>query len=98
MSRNIFATDARSLGDFERCGCTYHKIDENEYVMVWEMSKNGKPYGYEVWKFKGYKNPDGKVVWAKPSDEDFGSYGWYCGTKAQALAKAEDIYNNKNED
>lgn len=47
--------------------------------------------GYEVWKPKWFKNSDGTVVWAKPCDEDFGTYGWYCMNEAAKDIRIQKI-------
>lgn len=90
IMKSVYYTDARSIKDFKRVGYNYSKIEESESWMVWEMSRGGKPYGWEVWKSKMKKNPDGSRVWAKPSDEDFGVYGWYCTSK-EAVEKRKKM-------
>lgn len=40
------------------------------------MAKEGKVKEYEIWRGKRAKQPDGTEVFIKPSDGDFGSYGW----------------------
>lgn len=75
--KEVFKTDARELKEFGRIGYHYTKIEETDTYMVWELTKDNKSYGYEIWKFKKAKNPDGQIVWAKPSDEEFGKYAWY---------------------
>ena len=73
----FFATDYRSIDNFKRCNYDYTKVSQDEKWMVWRLSKNGEYRGYELWKRKNVKNPDGSIVWAAPSDEQFGRYGWY---------------------
>lgn len=78
--KKIFATDVRGLESFSRVGYVYKKMWQTDKWMLWSMTKerddNGVPK-YELWKYKRYVNPDGAEVWAKPCDEDFGTYGWY---------------------
>lgn len=85
----IFKTDVRTINEFDRVGYHYTKIESNDSYMIWEMSKEGKCYGYELWKPKWKKNPDGTKVWAKPSDEDFGTYGWYNTNIERLRSKIE---------
>lgn len=92
--KKLFATDVSTLEEFDRFGYHYTKIESGENYCVWKMSTGG----YELWKRKKHKNPDGTIVWAKPSDEDFGTYGWYYPTltekfykkKAELIAGKED--------
>lgn len=74
--KNIFYTDVRELKEFSRCGYNYSKIEEGEDYMIWKMEKDNI-VGYELWRPKWRKNPDGSKVWVKLSDEDFGTCGWY---------------------
>lgn len=73
--------DISTIDSFNRAGYTYRKVDRGNGYSVWSVSKdfNGvsKDLGYEVWRDRPVKNPDGSIVIAKPSDEDFGSYAWY---------------------
>lgn len=87
----VYFTDARSIKSFGRIGYVYTKIEESENWMVWELSRDGKVYGWEVWKPKLRKNPDGNRVWAKIADEDFGIYGWYCTSKDSVEKKKREI-------
>lgn len=96
--KQIYATDARELKEFNRLGYHYTKIEETEDYMVWEMEQEGKTVGYEVWKRKNYRNPDGNVIWAKPSDEDFGRYGWYTPIKSRVQTIIETRLNQYEEE
>lgn len=73
----FFATDYSKIDHFKRCGYDYTKVSSDDKWMVWKMTSDGQSYGFELWKRKNVKNPDGSIVWAAPSDEDFGIYGWY---------------------
>lgn len=89
--------DARNIDSFRRCGYDYKKVEQTDYYMVWSMTKYDDDthtlhrYGYEVWRPKWFKNSDGTVVWAKPSDEDFGTYGWYCPTVEQKDIRIQKV-------
>lgn len=71
--------DIRDKAHFRRIGYDYYRVyfDAVRHIAVYEMSKDGKHKGYEVIKGKKYKNPDGTIVFTYPSDEDFGTHGWY---------------------
>lgn len=77
--------DYRMIDCFKRCGYHYTKVEMDDKWMVWKMERNGQSYGYELWKRINVTNPDGSVVWRAPSDEDFGTYGWYIYFK-------DDVY------
>lgn len=81
----IFAKDIEERLEFDRCGYHYVNIclDKEKKAGIWELRRDNKCYGFEVVKGKKHKNPDGSVVYAYPSDESFGKYGWYlCGRNA----------------
>lgn len=75
----IFAKDIEERLEFDRCGYHYVNIclDTEKKAGIWELRKDNKCYGFEVVKGKKHKNSDGSVVYAYPSDEQFGTYGWY---------------------
>lgn len=66
-----------------RNGYTYTRIAYEYDWMVWKMSKDNddNESRFELWKRKDYKNPDGTIAWRSPSDEEFGTYGWYIHLK-----------------
>ena len=78
--------DISEKKEFDRNGYHYEQIlaDEEYKVYLYKMTPiewEKKYYQYELVKGKRYKNPDNTIVYAYPSDEDFGTYGWYiCGT------------------
>lgn len=92
---NIVLTDARSITDFTRIGIAYHKVEETEKYMVWEMRRGEKLIGWEVWKPKWRKNPDGTRVWAKVGDEEFGVFGWYCTNEAAVERRKKLLEENE---
>lgn len=77
--KSFIKKDLTERFDFTRAG--YRTIcicyDKENHKGIWELRKDGSCRGYEVIKGKKHKNPDGSVVYAYPSDEQFGSYGWY---------------------
>lgn len=81
-----FRKDISDKKEFDRNGYHYTQIlaDDEKKVYLYEMTpiEWEKKYDqYELVKGKRYKNPDGEIVYIYPSDEDFGTYGWYiCGT------------------
>lgn len=72
-------TDIKDKTHFRRIGYDYYRVylDDERHIAVYEMEREGMHHGYEVIKGKKYKNPDGSIVYTYPSDEDFGTYGWY---------------------
>lgn len=94
--KEIYSKDLKEKKKFRRVGYDYSNIYLNNttHCGVWELSREGKIYGYEVVKGRKYKNPDGNIVYTYPSDEDFGAYGWYiCGKDAliKSMRKVKDI-------
>lgn len=81
--------DARDIQEFDRAGYHYRKVEGNEEYILWKMEREGISYSnYELWLRINAKNPDGSVVWRKPSDEDFGRYAWYiCGNEEKCQMK-----------
>lgn len=73
----IFRIDVRELDSFSRIGYEYVKMWQTEKWMLWKMDSGDGIPRYELWKFKKHVNPDGKEIWRKPGDEDFGNFGWY---------------------
>ena len=78
-----FSKDFRNSEAFKRNGYTYKRKAYEYDWMVWKMSKDNddNESRFELWKRKDYKNPDGSIIWASPSDEEFGQYGWYIHLK-----------------
>lgn len=80
-----YRKDLTEMFEFDRCGYHYVNIcyDKDNHKGIWEMRKGDRSYGFEVVRGKKYKNPDGNIVYIYPSDEQFGTYGWYlCGRNA----------------
>lgn len=74
----------------------YTKVEMDDKWMVWKMERDGQSYGYELWKYKKYINPDGNVIWCCPCDEDFGRYGWYIyfNNDDACLRRIEELKKN----
>lgn len=93
---NIFSKDYSKINEFERIGYTYRKIYEDSDYIVWSMEMEGAKYfRCEVWKKSWRKQPDGSLYLHGPSDEEFGTSGWYfVGSKEKvknAVAKQFQI-------
>lgn len=76
----IVTKDVRDYDTFNRQGFNYQKIEMTDNYSVWEIFKDGVSVGFEVWKNKYSK---GKIV--RPSDEDFGRYGWYFPKRSERM-------------
>lgn len=90
---NTFRKDIKDRLEFRRIGYQYVNValDNEKHKGIWEMRKKGKPLSYEVIKGVKKKNPDGNYVWVYPSDEQFGTYGWYVN-RPDAWKRAQEIY------
>ena len=81
----IRRNDISEKKTFERNGYRYDQVlaDHDKHLYLYKMTplKWEQTYPqYELVKGKKYKNPDGSIVHVYPSDEDFGTFGWYiCG-------------------
>ena len=80
----IFKTDIKDKNEFNRIGYHYTKVyaDDENHIYVFRMKHNDKklemPYSeYELVKGVKVKNPDGNYVYRYPSDEEFGTSGWF---------------------
>lgn len=87
----IFKNDINTYDTFRRDGYDYEKVECNDKYSIWEVFSNGVSKGFEVWKPKKHKNPDGNIVIVRPSDEDFGRYGWYYPIRSKSME--ERIYS-----
>lgn len=93
--KKIFATDIKDISTFERAGYRYEKLweDTERHLVIWGMNyKEGSRYNnFELWLGKKTTNPDGKVVYCKPKDEDWGAYGWsYYGSKEWCFERMQE--------
>lgn len=86
--KEIKRTDIKDKKEFNRIGYHYTRIweDNTSRIYVYRMHHIEKElpyYQYEV--VKGVKK---NGVYAYPSDEEFGLYGWYiCGTAENCSLK-----------
>ena len=78
---SIVAKDISEKMRFSRCGYDYECLYYNQdfHCGVWKMKSKGtgRFCGYEVVRGFRYKQPDGSIVYRYPSDEQFGTYGFY---------------------
>lgn len=101
----IFKTDITEKREFTRINHSYKMIasDEQNHIYLFEITPLEWEKSYEQFELvKGVKvkNPDGRVVYRYPSDEQFGQYGWYiCGTLGKCIRdinnKYEELTGNK---
>lgn len=77
----VFSKDISEKKEFDRIGYHYERIFyyAPAHCCVYRMTRkeDGRFSGYEVVRGKRRLNPDGMVVYNYPSDEDFGTYGFY---------------------
>lgn len=88
----IFGTDISEKKEFDRIGIHYKQVyaDDINHIYLYQM--DNRENAYELVKGKKRKNPDGNIVYVYPSDEDFGTLGWYIvGTKEYTEKKIAEI-------
>lgn len=83
----IYKTDLKTQKNFRKFGEDFSKIwsDDEHHIYVFKRVKvynldDGKTkevISYEVIKGVKAKNPDGTIVYAYPSSEQFGKNGYY---------------------
>ena len=75
----VFAKDIEDKKVFKRAGYDYYQVyaDRDNHIYIYEMELDGIHKGYEVIKAIRHKNPDGRIIYKYPNDEQFGLYGWY---------------------
>lgn len=99
--KDIFRTDIKEKKEFNRIGHHYTQVlaDDEKHIYLYRMDKDGIRYAqYELVKGKKVKNPDGSIVFIYPSDEDFGTYGWYiCGTPKYVTEKVREKWHSLTE-
>lgn len=79
--KKVFYPDINKKKEFNRIGYHYARVwgDEDNHIYVYQIRNELPYYQFEVIKAKKVKNPDGNVVYAYPSNDDFGKYGWFIG-------------------
>lgn len=76
--KEIWKHSISEFKEFTRAGYHYTKISDKDNTYLFHLDGSS---GYELMIGKKAKQPDGSVVYVKPGDEDFGTYGWYlCGS------------------
>ena len=71
----IFYPDIKEQNEFKKYGEQFRKIFADDEKHIYVFSRNNTDY--EVIQGVKKKNPDGNIVYAYPSSEQFGSYGYY---------------------
>lgn len=77
--KEIYSTDISEMKTFTKFGDIFTQIRNNPETGWWLYERTPKDGGrkhYEVVKGKKHKNPDDNVVFAYPSNEDWGIYGY----------------------
>ena len=98
----IFRTDIKDKKEFTYENDTLKRLDYCEttglYLYGRYDGEDGHLKGYELIKPVKCINPDGSTVGKYPSNEQFGTYGWYypARTDLASLKRALTILN-KNE-
>ena len=87
----IYHQELKENNNFEKFGEQFTKIfgNDEKHIYIYKRNKNNKIFSYEVIKGVKHKNPDGNYVYAYPSSEQFGTYGFYImgGNKNYALKR-----------
>lgn len=101
----IYYTDIRNIKNFKKNGynytCVKADVENNTYVFKMEHIDKPLPYfQYELIIGVKRKQPDGETVYVYPSDEQFGTYGWYiCGNEEtcqeRIASKISELLLNK---
>ena len=92
----IVKTDISKKIEFDRIGYHYTRVwfDEVNHIGVYKMIGMNPYEQYEVVKGVKRQNPDGTTVYVYPSDEMFGTYGYYvCGTAERCKEQIEKYVN-----
>ncbi len=83
------------LGEVEsHYGFVYVLKQRTEKKCVYEATKGGKTYGYEVFKTKVipvYKSDPVRYAEKYPGHEEFGKRAWFCSTYDKALKRYEKL-------
>lgn len=75
----IVIKDISEVKTFEKYGDIFNQIKHNEETGWWLYERTNKETGkkhYEVVRGVKKKNPDGTIVYAYPSSEMWGTYGY----------------------
>lgn len=90
---NVEFKDLSAKKTFVRAGYVLKNIalDKDKHCGVWEVYRNDQLQGYEVVVGKKCINPNGKIIYTYPGDEDFGTHGWYLRTYVCAMMKYRQL-------
>ena len=104
-NKEIKFKDISTLKEFNKNGYHYTcvKADVENNTYVYKMEHIGEPLPYSQYELvrgiKG-KQPSGETFYYYPSDERFGTYGWYiCGNEEtcqeRIASKISELLLNK---
>ena len=93
------------VGGFSSNPLTYTQLKRNDKVALYERSRDGKPYDYEVFLIK--VKPKGTKIFKKILDDDqehyptasqFGRFAWSYGSKGFAYHMFHELTHGKAEE
>lgn len=83
--KEIYSTDISQKKEFKFEGDTLKQkecVDKEKHIYVYERYNwKGRLYGYEVVRGVRRKQPNGDIVYAYPSSEQFGTYGYFISSQ-----------------
>lgn len=93
---NFFKTLIQEKKEFNRIGYHYKQVmDYGDNIYLYKMTPTNFKLNYSQYELViGVKRrqPDGSVVYVYPSDEQFGTYGWYiCGPEDRCQASIQEL-------
>lgn len=95
---NLKHKNIEKLETFVKFGEIFTKVwaDDQKHVYVFKRQKNGGTYmGFEVVRGHKFTNPDGSVVYAYPSSEEFGKNGYYINGRMKDYKERIQKYIEK---
>ena len=95
----ITKKDIKDLNSFKKWGTTFTKIwgDDDRHLYVFKRSGCSRD-DYEVVKGVKTKNSDGSIVYAYPSSDNFGMYGYYIMGIPVRYSRQRIVYRLKKFD
>lgn len=86
--------------EIRKNGFIYRQVWRNDACAIYEQFKDGKSWGYEVFKVKTHKGytiggndiPAGESF---PSNESFGTIAWTANTLERAFEVRDEIISGK---
>ena len=95
----IIRKDIKDMKAFEKFGDLFTQIGNNPetgwYLYERVNKESGKKH-YEVVKGKKHKNPDGSIVYAFPSTELWGTYGYSIDDNRYSQKLIEFLMESKS--